>query len=318
MSKPPVKTPERKNKSSPDYPLLARQWVEMLQASGDAAISKLPPALYVVATPIGHLGDISLRALVTLLSVDSIACEDTRTSGGMLAKYGIKKPLVSYHDHNATEAGPKLLALIASGHAVALVSDAGMPLVSDPGYRLVRDCIEAGHEVVVIPGANAALTALAGSGLPTDRFHFAGFLPPKSAARQSAIAELKNIAATLIIHEAPQRLAGSLKDLAKVLGDNRNAAVARELTKLFEETKRGTLAELAEFYRQQDIKGEIVIIIGPPDIVQTTEQDLDVLLKDHLRTLSVRDAVTAVGALTGAKKSAIYARALWLAGKNGR
>ena len=246
--------------SSPDYPLLARCVAE---ASRDGQTSKLLPGLYVVATPIGNLGDISLRALWTLRHVDRIACEDTRQSGALFAHYGIKKPLFSYHDHNADKVKPRLLAMLAAGERIALVCDAGMPLIADPGFKLVRACRKAGHAVTVVPGANAALTALAGSGLPTDHFYFAGFLPPKQAARKKAIEALENVPATLVFYEAPQRLAETLIDLEKTLGGGRPAAVARELTKLFEETKSGTLTELASHYRLHDVKGEIVILVAP-------------------------------------------------------
>ncbi len=307
------KTSVKKKKSSLDYPLLARKLIE---ASGDAGASKLPAGLYVVATPIGHTGDISLRALVTLASADIVACEDTRISGALLSRYGFKKRLISYHDHNADERRPEILKHIEDGEAVALISDAGMPLIADPGYRLVRACREGGYDVTVIPGANAALTALAGSGLPTDEFHFAGFLPPKTRARQKNIGGLKNVPSTLVFYEAPQRLADTLRDLADILGNEREAAVARELTKLFEETRRGTLQELAVFYGANAPKGEIVVIVGPAAVDVAPAHDLDAILKNYLRTMSVRDAVSAACAVTGLKKSEVYTRALWLAGKN--
>jgi 16S rRNA (cytidine1402-2'-O)-methyltransferase len=300
--------PADKKTVSLDYPMLAR---EFLETSGEAALCKLPAGIYIVATPIGHLGDITLRGLITLLNADSIACEDTRVSGGMLAKYG------AYHDHNATTAGRQIIERITSGEAVALISDAGMPLISDPGFRLVKDCQELGVPVTVIPGANAALTALAGSGLPTDQFHFAGFLPPKSAARQKAIAALLPIPGTLVFYEAPQRLANSLADLAKILGADRQAVIARELTKLFEETRRGSLGELAEIYRDQEVKGEIVIVIAPAETTGTpTAHDVEAMLKDALKTQSLRDAVNSVSVVTGAKKNEVYDLALRLTGKD--
>lgn len=319
MSAPHAKLPEKRKKTSLDYPLLAQKLIE---ASGVGEPSKLaanlPAGLYVVATPIGHMGDITLRALTILAGADFIACEDTRNSGALLSKYGIKKKkLISYHDHNADDRRPEVMKHIADGSSVALISDAGMPLIADPGYKLVRDCREAGHDVVVIPGANAAITALAGSGIPTDHFYFAGFLPPKSVARQKTIATLQNIPATLVFYEAPQRLSDALQDLEKILGTNRTGAVARELTKLYEETKRGTLSELNTFYKTNDVKGEIVIIVAPPDVNAEPAHDLDALLKEYLRTLTLRDAVAAVCALTNLKKSEVYARALWLAGKDG-
>jgi 16S rRNA (cytidine1402-2'-O)-methyltransferase len=306
-----MSTHSEKQKTSLDYPNLARK---LFEASGEIRSSKLPAGLYVVATPIGHLGDISLRALATLAQADRIACEDTRVSGGMLAKYGIRKTLLSYHDHNAEKQRPVILKHIAAGEAVALISDAGMPLIADPGNKLVRACREAGFPVTVIPGANAALTALAGSGMPSDRFLFVGFLPPKSAARQKVIATLRDVPVTLIFYEAAQRLAATLADFAKIFGGERPAAVARELTKLFEETRRGNLAELAEFYGEVQVKGEITLVIGPPDESAAPVHDLDALLKKHMQDMSVRDAVEAVSAISGVKKGEVYARALKLGG----
>ena len=303
-----------KEKTSFDYPLLVR---ELLEVSAKMGTCKLPAGLYVTATPIGHLGDISLRALITLSSADRIACEDTRNSGSMLAKYGIKKPLLSYHDHNGKLAGAEILKWIQAGEAIALISDAGMPLISDPGYALVKDCIAHEIPVTVIPGANAVLTALAGSGLPTDQFHFAGFLPPKTAARQKSIASLAKIPGSIILYEAPQRLADALLDLGKILGPNRQAVVARELTKLFEDTRRGSLEELATLYADQEVKGEIVIILAPADGAEThSAEDIDAMLKDALKNSSLRDAVQSVSLLTGAKKSDVYDRALEISGKD--
>jgi len=303
-----------KEKTSCDYPRLAKEMLsnEMLETSGNGAPCKLPSGLYLVATPIGHLGDITLRALVTLATCDLIACEDTRVSGGMLAKYGIKKPLLPYHDHNADAAGKKILEHIKGGETVALISDAGMPLISDPGFPLVTTCQKAGYPVTVIPGANAALTALSGSGLPANEFHFVGFLPAKQAARKQAIAARAQLPGTLIIYEAPQRLADCLTDLASLLGKERPAAVARELTKLFEETKRGTLGDLATTYEKEEVKGEIVVLIGPAEAKTASTQDLEALLKNALKNQSLRDAVNNVSILTGAKKSEVYDLALRL------
>ena len=309
------KRAHRKAKSSPDFPQFAQKLVEASR-NGDAC--KLPPGLYVVATPIGNLGDISLRALVTLASADAIACEDTRISGGMLARYGIKAKLVPYHDHNADDMRPRLLAKLAVGEAVALISDAGMPLIADPGFKLVRACFDAGHAVTVIPGANAALTALAGSGLPTDRFTFIGFLPPKSTARRKMLEKLRGVPVTTLFYEAPQRLADTLADMAAILTSSRSAAVARELTKLFEETQRGTLGELAMHYAANPAKGEIVIVVGPADTESaSTALDIDGLLRQSLRGNSVRDAVALVSGATGTRKSEVYARALAI-DKNGK
>ena len=299
--------PEKVKVSSPDYPHLARLCV---QASVTDAACKPPAGLYLVATPIGHLGDISLRALVTLSHADIIACEDTRNSGVLLRAFGIDRPTLSLHDHNEEARQEEILGRIAKGDVVAVISDAGMPAIADPGFKLVRACHAAGQQVVVIPGANAAVTAMAGSGLATDAFHFAGFLPPKSAARRKDLTMLKQIAATLIFYESPSRLAASLADMVASLGGDRSAAVARELTKFYEETRRGTLAELAAHYATHDVKGEIVILVGRGDGEEN--YDIDALLTERLQKLSVRDAVAEIASLTGGNKKEIYARALAL------
>lgn len=305
---------ERKKKSSLDYPHLAQKLIE---ASGVGLSSKppepLPAGLYIVATPIGHRGDITMRALITLAQADMIACEDTRTSGSLLSSYGIPhKKLISYHDHNEDERKLEIIRYIEKGLAVALISDAGMPLIADPGYRLVHACRAQGLNVTVIPGANAAITAMAGSGLPTDHFYFAGFLPGKSMARKKTLTSLAQIPATLIFYEAPQRLAASLHDMAEIFGDKREAVVARELTKLFEETQRGTFLELAAHYDAGDVKGEIVILVAPADTTHAAMFDLDALLQEQMKELSLRDAVATVCDMTGLKKSDVYARALQL------
>jgi 16S rRNA (cytidine1402-2'-O)-methyltransferase len=303
----------KENVSSFDYPELGRS---LLEASGNGAdckpLPRLGAALYIVATPIGHLGDITLRALTVLAHADAIACEDTRNSGILLKAFGIKKPTFSYHDHNEDARRPEVVRRIHNGEAIALISDAGMPLIADPGFKLVRECRDAGLDVVVIPGANAAITAMAGCGLPSDRFLFAGFLPPKSAARKKEVLTLKSMSATLIFYEAPQRLAACLADLAEVLGPTRPAAVARELTKFYEETRRGTLVELAAFYETHEARGEIVILVGASDGNADQEIDIDTLLTERLKHLSVRDAVAEVAEMTGGKKNEIYARALQL------
>ncbi|MDR3450442.1 MAG: 16S rRNA (cytidine(1402)-2'-O)-methyltransferase [Alphaproteobacteria bacterium] len=303
--------PKKQKSSSPDYPSLGKS---IVKASGNDAACKLKAGLYIVATPIGHLGDITLRGLATLANADAIACEDTRTSGVLLAAFGIKKPTFSYHDHNADAKRPEILDRIAAGEAIALISDAGMPVIADPGFKLVRDCRDMGYAVTVIPGANAALVAMAGSGLPTDQFYFAGFLPPKSAARQKEIGALRHTAATLIFYEAPQRLAACLADMVEMMGADRPAVVARELTKLFEETRRGTLGELAAHYAANEVKGEIVILIGrgaQKEIVL----DIDALLAERLQHTTLRDAVAEVAEMSGRKKTEVYSRALMLAPK---
>ena len=278
------------------------------------AASKLAPGLYLVATPIGNLADVTLRALDVLRGADTVLCEDTRVTAKLLARYGIAAATQPYHDHNAERARPAVLARLKAGAALALVSDAGTPLVSDPGYKLVRAALADGIAVTVVPGASAALTALLGSGLPPDRFLFAGFLPPKAAARGRALEEIKDIAATLIVYESAPRLAESLADMAAVLGP-RPAAVARELTKLHEEVRRGDLAALAAHYRAAGPpKGELVVVIGPPAPATATEAELDRALGVALTHKSLREAVDDVATATGARRRQVYARALALKG----
>ncbi|MEX2298269.1 MAG: 16S rRNA (cytidine(1402)-2'-O)-methyltransferase [Dongiaceae bacterium] len=257
--------------------------------------------LAIVATPIGNLGDITKRAIETLAAADLVLCEDTRVTGRLLAHLGLKRPLRPYHDHNAARMRPEILQLLAMGQTVALVSDAGTPLISDPGYRLVRDAIAAGHTVTPLPGASALLAALAIAGLPTDRFLFAGFLPPKSAARRAAIAEFRTLRATLLFYESGPRLAGMLADLADILGP-REAAVARELTKLYEETRRDRLDALAAHYAAAGgPKGEIVVLVGPPDEDAAILDDaaLDAMLTERLARLPLKTAVDEVAGASG-------------------
>jgi 16S rRNA (cytidine1402-2'-O)-methyltransferase len=275
----------------------------------------LPPGLHVVATPIGNLGDITLRALEALAGADVIACEDTRVTRKLLDRYGITTPLTPYHEHNAAEARPKILARLAEGGAVALVSDAGTPLVSDPGFKLVRAVAEGGHPVTTLPGASATLAALTVAGLPTDRFFFEGFLPPKETARRARIAELARIPATLVLFETGPRLAAALADLADGLGA-RDAAICRELTKLHEDVRRGDLASLARGYADAaEPRGEIVIVIAPPaeDTQQPTSHEVDDLLRRALNRVSVKDAVSEVASATGLSRRDVYQRALALA-----
>ena len=278
----------------------------------------LAPGLYLVATPIGNLGDIGRRALAVLADADLIACEDTRTTRKLLSAYGIDTRLSTYHEHNAERARPGLIARIKRGEAVVLVSDAGTPLVSDPGYKLVRAAIDDGLAVTAVPGPSAALTALMVSGLPSDRFMFAGFLPAKAEARRRAVAELAAIPATLVLFEAARRLAETLGALADGLGP-RPAAVARELTKLHEEVRRGPLTDLVAHYAAAGApKGEVVIVVAPPDegAGRATAEDLDAALHRALDAgLSVRDAVAAAAAATGLPRQRVYARALELSGQ---
>jgi 16S rRNA (cytidine1402-2'-O)-methyltransferase len=292
----------------------ARQFALLGQ---QVAASQAEPGLYLVATPIGNLGDISLRALETLAAADWIACEDTRVTRKLTERYGIGTPLMAYHEHNATEALPKIIARLEEGQTVALVSDAGTPLISDPGYRLVRAAVEAGHAVTALPGASAVLVALSLAGLPTDRFFFEGFLPPKQGARQKRIAELAAIPATLVLFESGPRLGASLADLAAGLGQ-RAASVCRELTKLHEEIRRGDLAALANDYAEGgETRGEIVIVIAPPPDRETADTDVDELLRNALARVSVKDAVGEVALATGRARREVYQRALELA-KDGR
>jgi 16S rRNA (cytidine1402-2'-O)-methyltransferase len=287
---------------------------------GHSAIAPaLAPGLHLVATPIGNLRDVSLRALEVLAAADLIACEDTRVTRKLLDHYGIRTPLTPYHDHNAAEARPKLLARLAAGAAVALVSDAGTPLVSDPGFKLVRAARDAGHGVTVLPGASAVLAALTVAGLPTDRFFFEGFLPAKQGQRRARIAELARIPATLVLFETGPRLAAALGDLAAGLGP-REAAVCRELTKLHEEVRSGELATLARDYdTAPEPRGEIVIVLAPPDpqADAVNVADLDALLRQALARTSVKDAVGEVATVTGLPRRDVYQRALALAkGRN--
>jgi 16S rRNA (cytidine1402-2'-O)-methyltransferase len=277
------------------------------------ATKPLKPGLYVVATPIGNLGDTTLRALATLAAADIVACEDTRVTGVLLHRFSIRAKLLAYHDHNAAEQRPKLIAALDEGKAVVLVSDAGTPLVSDPGYRLVVDAQEAGHTVVPIPGPSAVLAALVASGLPTDSFFFAGFLPPKSAARLKRLGALATVPATMVFFESAPRLAASLADMATALGTDRAAAVARELTKTFETVRRGTLHELAVAFADEPTpKGEIVVVVAPPVEAATTTEDADRILLSLLEEKSVSAAAAEAAEITGLPRRDLYQRALAL------
>jgi 16S rRNA (cytidine1402-2'-O)-methyltransferase len=270
--------------------------------------------LFLVATPIGNLKDITLRALEVLKTVDRIACEDTRVSGGLLKHYGIKTPMVSYHSHNEAEATAQLVDSLAAGARIALISDAGTPLLSDPGTRLVREAVRAGIRVTPIPGASALLSAISIAGLPSEQFYYAGFLPPKSTARKTALAALANIPATLVFYEAPHRLVDCLADIAATLG-NREAAIARELTKLYEECLRGTLADLIAHFEKTAPRGECVILIhGAAPRQGLSDGEIDLALSDAMQTMRLKEAVAKVDAFAGRPKSEIYARALALKG----
>ena len=273
----------------------------------------LAPGLYLVATPIGNLGDVTLRALAVLSAADILACEDTRVTAVLLRRFGISAKLLAYHDHNAARQRPNLLEALDAGKSVALVSDAGTPLVSDPGYRLAAEARAAGHEVVAVPGASAVLTALVASGLPTDAFLFAGFLPPKTAGRRKRLQELAPVPATLVFFESAQRVADSLADMAEVLGRDREAAVARELTKAFEATRRGHLGALAEEYAgAPPPKGEIVVVVGPPVEKAVTADEADRLLMALLADSAIGEAAAEAAAVTGLPRRDLYRRALQL------
>jgi 16S rRNA (cytidine1402-2'-O)-methyltransferase len=278
----------------------------------DAPAQALPPGLYVVATPIGNLGDLSYRAHDHLGRVDAVLCEDTRVTAKLLRAYGLAPPTLSYHEHNAEARRPEVLQRLQRGQALALVSDAGTPLVSDPGYKLVRAVQEAGHPVAALPGASAALAALVVSGLPSDRFFFQGFLPAKAGARDQVLAELAGLQASLILYESPKRLPRTLALLAERLGD-REAAVARELTKRFEEVHRDRLSALAAGYAAPP-KGEVAIVVGPPEADRAAPDpaELDARLHAALAEFSLRDAVQRVSADTGLRRKQVYQRALAL------
>jgi 16S rRNA (cytidine1402-2'-O)-methyltransferase len=271
----------------------------------------LDPGLFVTATPIGNARDITLRALDVLSHCDAILTEDTRVTSKLLAIHAISRPLVTYNDHNAARMRPAILTRLAAGERIALVSDAGTPLISDPGYKLVREALAAGEKVHVVPGASAVLAALVVSGLPTDRFLLAGFLPPASGARRSVLEELKQLRSSLIFFESPRRLAESLRDMCVVLG-RRQGAIVRELTKLHEEVCRGELSDLSLKYSSEAPRGEITIIVGPPESAAPNLDRLDALLDKALAFMPVRAAAELVSDALGLPRRAAYERALTL------
>jgi 16S rRNA (cytidine1402-2'-O)-methyltransferase len=272
------------------------------------------PGLYLVATPIGNLSDITLRALETLAGVDLIACEDTRITHRLTERYVISAQLTSYHEHNAAVARPKILEKLALGASVALVSDAGTPLISDPGFKLVREACAAGHAVIAVPGPSSVLTALSVAALPTDRFFFEGFLPSKQTARRTRLAELARIDATLVLFESGNRVQDTLADLAGIMGA-REAAICRELTKLHEEISRAPVSELAHDADRLETRGEFVLVIGPPaaGAKVMAEDELDDVLRSSLKRDSVKDAVAHAVEVSGRPRREVYARALELA-----
>jgi 16S rRNA (cytidine1402-2'-O)-methyltransferase len=279
---------------------------------------KIAPGLYLVATPIGNLRDITLRALDVLSAADRIVCEDSRVTRKLLSAHNLSRPLVSYHEYNAEKVRPRLIRALQDGQSVALVSDAGTPLISDPGFKLVRAAQQAGHAVTSIPGPSAALTALTLSGLPSDRFLFAGFLPPKAGARRKALETLAAIPATLVIFESARRLPATLAAMAEVLGD-RPAALTRELTKRFEEVRHGTLAGLAaEIAAAGPPKGEVTLVVaGAEKEAALDAAGLDSRLTEALETASLRDAVSRVAGATGLPRKLVYRRALALTQSGG-
>ncbi len=285
-----------------------------------AEAERIEPGLHLVATPIGNLKDVSFRALSTLAAADAVIAEDTRVTKTLLAHYGISTPLVAYHEHNAKVIRPHLVARLEAGAKLALVSDAGTPLVSDPGFKLVQEALEKGVHVTAVPGPSAVLAALVVAGLPTDRFFFEGFLPHKSGPRRARLAELAEIPGTLVFFESPRRLAETLADCAAVLG-KREAAIARELTKMFESVRRGALDDLAAALAEEEPpKGEIVLLVAPPEAgaAQVAAADLDAKIEEALAAHSVKDAASVVSAATGQPRRQVYARALELVAGRGK
>ncbi len=296
--------------SSPDSDSSARSFAVAGQL---VHAPKAAPGLYLVATPIGNLGDITLRALETLAGVDIIACEDTRITRRLMERFSINATLKQYHEHNAEQARPKILDGLARGSSIALVSDAGTPLISDPGFKLVREVSAAGFPVIALPGPSSVLTALSVAALPTDRFFFEGFLPSKQNARRTRLAELARIDATLVMFESGARVQDSLQDLAGVMGE-REAAICREMTKLHEEVRRARLSELAAIADTLETRGEFVLVVGPPaaDAGAMSDDALDDLLRTSLARGSVKDAVAHAVEVSGRPRREIYARALEL------
>ena len=296
--------------SSPDPDSPARTFVV-----GGHLVSapKAAPGLYLVATPIGNLGDITLRALETLAGVDIVACEDTRITRRLIERFSITATLKQYHEHNAEQARPKILEALAKGSSIALVSDAGTPLISDPGFKLVREVSAAGFPVIALPGPSSVLAALSVAALPTDRFFFEGFLPSKQNARRTRLGELSRIDATLVMFESGARVQDSLQDIASVMGQ-RDAAICREMTKLHEEVRRATVSELAAISDTLETRGEFVLVIGPPaaDAGLMSDDALDDLLRSSLAQGSVKDAVAQAVEVSGRPRREIYARALEL------
>lgn len=299
--------------SEPDLKPVLSRTVRVLE---DEMGKPLRAGLYLVSTPIGNLADISLRALGVLARAELVLCEDTRHSRKLLGHYGISGELQSYHEHNAARMRPRIVARIRAGQPVALISDAGTPLISDPGHKLVRDVQDAGLSVEAIPGASAVLAGLTSSGLPTDRFFFEGFLPPRQEARRKRLEALRDIPSTLVFYESPQRLADMLRDASEVLGA-REGAVAKELTKLHESIFRGKLAELAdEAPSQMGTRGEFVVLAGPPAPSDVSDDDIRARLKDALEKSTFRDGVQDVSDMLDVSRKRVYKLALELKNKS--
>jgi 16S rRNA (cytidine1402-2'-O)-methyltransferase len=307
--------PNIHNMSEPNVParLEPNDTDALCKPPDGADFKRLVSGLYLVATPIGNAADITLRALDILSRVDIVLCEDTRISGKLMKIHSINVALQSYHEYNAERVRPTIMKHLNQGKAVAMISDAGMPLVSDPGYKMVAECVKEGVMVTAAPGPSATLTALVLSGLPTDRFFFQGFLPSKMGARQKSLSEISTIPGTLIFLESAKRLAASLADMSNVLG-NRPAAVGRELTKFYEEIRRGSLDELATYYAGAGApKGEITLCVGPPlAVIPPSDETLDVMLKEALLTYSVKEVAANFAITTGLPKRILYNRALTL------
>jgi 16S rRNA (cytidine1402-2'-O)-methyltransferase len=285
----------------------------MADVTEGSGLRVIPPGLHLVSTPIGAARDITLRALDVLSGATVLAAEDTRTLRHLMEIHGIAlngRQIVAYHEHNADAALPRLLQSMAAGSSVAYASEAGTPMVSDPGYGLVRAAISAGHPVIAVPGASAVLSALVVSGLPTDRFMFAGFPPTTKAARRTFLQGLQAVPATLILYESPKRVQHLLEDMAHVLGEGRQAVVCRELTKRFEEISRGTLAELVAVYANRTVKGEIVVLVDRPSDVVVDAQMLEQALEQALTRMTVKDAAAAVAEAFGIPRREVYQMAL--------
>jgi 16S rRNA (cytidine1402-2'-O)-methyltransferase len=291
-------------------PLLAAA----LRDLGRLETEPLDPGLYLVATPIGNLADVTLRALSVLSRADTIYCEDTRHSAKLLGHFSIRAVTRALHDHNEEREISRVLGELDAGKRVAVISDAGTPLISDPGFKLVRACAAAGHSVISVPGAASPVAALAASGLPTDAFFFAGFLPPKTAARRARLKTLRDVPGTLIFFESPQRVAASLGDMAELLGQ-RDAVLARELTKLHEEFARGDLSVLASETAAREMKGEIVILVGPSRPIEVSDDDVAERLEAALATMTLKDAAKAVADALGVAKSRVYDLGLKVKGR---